>query len=238
MPLKNKIKDSFSKAAHKYNESSHIQKEVATKLSLIANEFIKDNDIILDLGCGTGFLGDQILKYKSAKMFACDISQNMLNQVSNKQTRVNCDFENLQLENNKFDIVVSSFAFQWSLDLKKVFMEANRVLKNNSKLLFCVPLKGSLSNLKNLGINSINEFKTSKEIIDSLNVANFQKIYFEEEIIRQKYQNPLTLLKEIKNIGANLAIDNNDNKNNLISLRHHNSFENYWNIGYFVFEKK
>ncbi|MBL6664576.1 MAG: methyltransferase domain-containing protein [Rickettsiales bacterium] len=237
MPLKNKIKKSFSNSALSYNKYAIIQKIVGQELSEIADGYIRESDYILDLGCGTGFLGDKILEKKKVKFFASDISQNMLNQVSDKQIKVNCDFENLTFENNKFDMVVSSFSLQWSFDLLKVFNETNRVLKDGAMFIFSVPLKESLQELKNLGVNSINKFSDSRSVIRSLNLANFEKQHYQERIIRQRYQNPLALLKNIKNIGANLVIDNNDNRNSLISLRHHGNFEEYWKIGYFVFKK-
>jgi len=237
MSLKNNIKNNFSKAAFKYSNSAIIQNIVAKDLASIAFGYIKDNDHVLDLGCGTGFLGDKILQKKDVKFFASDISAEMLNQVSDRQIKVHCDFEDLSFQNETFDIIVSSFALQWSLNLLHSLKEANRVLKSCSTLIFSIPLQGSLKNIKHLGVNSINNFHHSSSIIDSLKLANFEEIYFEEKNIKQNYKDPLSLLKNIKDLGANLAIDNNDNKNNLLSLRRFNNFEDSWNIGYFVCKK-
>ena len=234
MPLKNKIKDNFSNAAINYSEGAIIQNHVARHLASLANKYIKNNDHVLDLGCGTGFLGDEILKEKNIKFFASDISCEMLNQVSDNQIKVNCDFDNLSFQNDTFDVVVSSFSLQWSLNLLQTFEEAHRVLKNSTSFIFAIPLQGSLQQLKNLGVKSINNFYDANSINNLLKLAKFSKITFEEEITKQCYNNPLELLKNIKNLGANLIIDNNVNKNNLLTLRKFNNFEDSWNMGYFV----
>lgn len=237
MPLKDKIKNNFSKAAYKYSESAIVQNDVSSYLATLALDHIKDGDQILDLGCGTGFLGNEILKIKKTKFFASDISQNMLNQVNDRQIQVNCDFDNLPFQNETFDIILSSFALQWSLDFAHTIEESSRVLKNQATLIFSIPLNGSLAKIKRLGVQSINNFHDSNFIINALKRANFEEITFEEKEIDLHYQNPLSLLKNIKDVGANLVIDNKDNKNNLLSLRKFNNFDDSWNIGYFICKK-
>ena len=237
MPLKNKIENNFSKAASRYKQDALIQKEVALNVASLANDHITDNDLVLDLGCGTGFLGDEILKRKKVDFYASDISLQMLEQVSKNQKHVNCDFDNLKFQNDTFDTIVSSFSLQWSLNLVTSLREANRVLKSGGILIFSIPLQGSLQQIKNLGVSSINKFHNASSIIKMLELAHFTNISFEELSIKQKYDSPLNLLSNIKNIGANLAIDNNDNKNNLSSLRKFKEFEDSWNMGYFICKK-
>ena len=238
MHLKHKIQSSFSKAAHTYNKSATLQNKVADNVVKIANQYIKEHDHILDLGCGSGFLGDKILATHNVKFVASDISLQMLEQVSDKQEKIHCDFEKLPFLDQSFDIVISSFSLQWALDFEQLFAQTYRVLKHNAPFIFAIPLDGSLQEIKNLGVGSINHFPNDQFLTDKLTLAHFDIIHVEKLSISQRYHSPIMLLKNIKNLGAHLAIDNNDNKNSLASLRKISDFQDSWELGYFICRKR
>lgn len=101
---------------------------------------------ILDLGCGTGVLtrliADQVDASAGGFCLGIDAAAKMIAIAEKKRSSPTCRFdvmaaENLLLENDSFDAVVSSLFFHHvALDLKqKGLSEAFRVLKPGGRLL-------------------------------------------------------------------------------------------------------
>jgi ubiquinone/menaquinone biosynthesis C-methylase UbiE len=73
---------------------------------------------VLDVGCGTGIMSEQILRQGAAKLDSGDLAENMLNQWKIKASdlgynpdQVNfhlIDAESLPFDDNCYDVVVSS----------------------------------------------------------------------------------------------------------------------------------
>ncbi|NVM53945.1 MAG: methyltransferase domain-containing protein [Candidatus Helarchaeota archaeon] len=100
---------------------------------------------ILELGCGGGQNSIVLTKW-GAEVVGLDISEIQLEQANllAKKEGVKVEFiqgrmENLsQLNDDNFDIVLSSHAIGYADDLKTVFMETVRVLKPEGFLVFCL----------------------------------------------------------------------------------------------------
>ncbi len=101
---------------------------------------IKLGDIVLDLGSGAGF--DAFLAAKkvgaSGKVIGIDMTQEMIVKatiLANKYKYTNVEFklgeiENLPIEDNSIDIIISNCVINLVPDKLKVFQEAHRVLKS------------------------------------------------------------------------------------------------------------
>ncbi|MEK6937248.1 MAG: class I SAM-dependent methyltransferase [Nanoarchaeota archaeon] len=130
---KEKVKERFDELSESYSSSavSFIRNK---RLSLI-NKYIKVNDKILEIGCGSG----NILKFINSKnVYGIDISPKMIDFC--KKTLPNGNFvsgdaENLPYENNFFDKVIISEVLYYLPDLDKAIKEAHRVLKKDGLLL-------------------------------------------------------------------------------------------------------
>jgi malonyl-CoA O-methyltransferase len=127
-------KKEFSRFADTYKEQNSIQKDVAKHLySLIS----KDYSAILELGCGNGdFFKNYKKDYKDYK--AIDISENMckLHPKSENLKIITSDFDNDNtLFDNRYDIIISSSALQWSKDIDKLI---SNIANSTTNIAFAI----------------------------------------------------------------------------------------------------
>ena len=105
---------------------------------------IHKGDTVLDLGSGAGI--DCFLAAKkvgeTGKVIGVDMTESMVvraKENSKKQGYKNIEFrlgeiENLPLEDNSIDVIISNCVINLSPDKEKVFREASRVLKKNGRM--------------------------------------------------------------------------------------------------------
>lgn len=105
---------------------------------------IKAGHTVLDLGSGGGFdcfLAAPLVG-NSGKVIGVDITEEMINRAKQNAQKGNYknvhfikgDIENLPIEDNSVDIIISNCVLNLSTDKAKIFAEANRVLKPNGEL--------------------------------------------------------------------------------------------------------
>ena len=92
-----------------------------------------DFDTLLDVGCGTGFLIDQLAKIKSASYYGVDIAEKMLAVAMSKNIK-GASFteglaDRLPFTDNSFDVVTCIQSFHHYPDSDKAMQEVLRVLK-------------------------------------------------------------------------------------------------------------
>lgn len=122
----------------------------------IALANIKEGDVVLDLGSGAGF--DCFLASKkvgeNGKVMGVDMTPKMVEKAKNNAEKYgykNVEFklgeiENLPIEDNSIDIIISNCVINLSPDKEKVFKEAYRVLKKDGKMFVSdIVLLGELS---------------------------------------------------------------------------------------------
>ena len=105
---------------------------------------IHEGETVLDLGSGAGF--DAFLALDkvgvTGKVIGVDMTPEMINKANEnakKRNFTNVEFklgeiENLPLENNTVDVIISNCVINLSPDKSKVYGEAFRVLKNGGRL--------------------------------------------------------------------------------------------------------
>lgn len=120
-----------------YNAHNALYERPAT-LSLIKNPSGKK---ILDAGCGPGVYSSW-LSDNGACVTAIDFSEEMIRLTKEKtgdsarviQANLNLPMD--FLEDEEFDMIVSSMVIHYIKDLRKLFSEFNRVLKTGGELIF------------------------------------------------------------------------------------------------------
>jgi arsenite methyltransferase len=105
---------------------------------------MKEGDVVLDLGSGAGF--DCFLAAKKVgslgRVIGVDMTEEMVNKAkslaakygyTNVEFRLG-DIENLPVENESIDIIISNCVINLAPDKSKVFNEAYRVLRNGGRM--------------------------------------------------------------------------------------------------------
>jgi arsenite methyltransferase len=105
---------------------------------------IKEGDVVLDLGSGAGL--DCFLAAKkvgsAGRVIGVDMTEEMVNKAKSLATKYGCsnvefrfgDVENLPVESESVDVVISNCVINLAPDKSKVFNEAYRVLRNGGRM--------------------------------------------------------------------------------------------------------
>ncbi|MCM8534432.1 MAG: methyltransferase [Lentisphaeraceae bacterium] len=196
----------FSLKADTYEQNALVQKLSAEKLADKLQEMISSPTIAADLGCGTGYLTQQLLKkFSSLKIDCCDISETMLEHTA-KIDNQNLCFHNCSIPPNaNYDLIVANFSFQWFPSIEATIKHSFQKLKVNGTLAFSIPVKGTFKELNQL----ISKHKLSvklPELPDSqdiLSIVNeFENIEVEQFQLKESFANTLEFLRGLHNIGA------------------------------------
>ena len=114
----------YNKISKGYNELH--KEEQLKKLLIIKNNIkINKNDLLLDVGCGTG-----ISSQFDCKVVGIDPSIGLL-RLNKSRSRIQAKAEYLPFKNNTFDIVISVTSAHNFKDIEKGLKEIKRVGKNN-----------------------------------------------------------------------------------------------------------
>ncbi|RJR31958.1 methyltransferase domain-containing protein [Candidatus Parcubacteria bacterium] len=105
---------------------------------------IKEGDVVLDLGSGAGF--DAFLASKkvgkTGKVIGVDMTEEMVNRAKENAKKYGYenvefmlgDIENLPLDDNFIDVIISNCVINLAPDKLRVFKESFRVLKSGGKM--------------------------------------------------------------------------------------------------------
>ena len=130
----------FDKQA-KYWDSK-MKVDLRTLQRVVGAAGIKEKDMVLDVGTGTGILLPSLSKAtgKEGKVFALDISGEMLVKARSKKISENiryiqADVEQFPFFNEIFSHVICFAAFPHFLNKRKALAEISRVLRKGGKLV-------------------------------------------------------------------------------------------------------
>lgn len=148
---------------------------------------LKPGETVLDLGCGAGF--DLMLAARSVgskgKLIGIDMTEEMIekarenaekNQLANIEF-YQADIEDLPLDDNSVDVVMSNCAINQAPDKRKVYREAFRVLRPGGRLAIAdilkkkdlpVEIEEEISNYTNFLTGAIKS-EVLEEILEGLN---------------------------------------------------------------------
>jgi ubiquinone/menaquinone biosynthesis C-methylase UbiE len=125
----------------------------------LALEHIRDNDRILDVGCGPGVALRSYASERRISAYGIDYAENMISFARRRTSEVapnldiifqQADVTQLPFEDGYFDVVTSSRCLMALLDWdlqQKALLEINRVLKPNATLVL---MEGTLDGLERL----------------------------------------------------------------------------------------
>ncbi|MEN9896605.1 MAG: malonyl-[acyl-carrier protein] O-methyltransferase BioC [Pseudomonadota bacterium] len=208
---KTKIKHAFSDAAKTYDSVASLQRQIG--LDLLNSQALDHlQGVWLDLGCGTGFLTQEILKHGHHEtLIALDLSQMMLEhcreKVGVKSHYICADAEKLPLKAQSVNAILSNVALQWCYPIDEALSELHRVLVGEGILLFSTFGSETLCELKATWATvddfvHVNDFYTLENLHAALENAGFVDITLRRIRYLRQYTNVLELMHELKDIGA------------------------------------
>ncbi|MCR6651904.1 MAG: malonyl-ACP O-methyltransferase BioC [Cellvibrionaceae bacterium] len=205
---KRRVARSFGEAAGTYDQYAHIQRRVAQDLREWCSA---SNKPVLDIGCGTGYMAELLAKtFADGELLLADLAQPMVQLAKQKLPAANglvADAEALPLGEASLGGIVSSLAFQWCHDLRRVAREAYRVLQAGGELVFSTLGPDTLQELKKAWQNvdsytHVNHFHAPDAVRKALEAAGFVQIQLQRYPLVAQYDALMPLLRELKGIGA------------------------------------
>jgi malonyl-CoA O-methyltransferase len=139
-PSRRKVAKTFGLKAVHYDQFALFQAQSIQHLVTLYKDRIKDNQVWVDLGCGTGLFSKILQEHKkSASLIGLDISPESL-KLSSQSTRysVLADIEAVPFKNESIDGFVIASVIQWIADIKRCMQNLNECLTKNGVALFSV----------------------------------------------------------------------------------------------------
>ncbi len=214
------IKQSFVKAANTYDGVAKLQRQVGREL-LGSVDIKQCNGVLVDLGCGTGFLTSELVGAANYKhLIAVDIADAMLKTTQRKlgsKDTINyvcADAEFLPFVSASVDHLFSNLALQWCQNLTAVLLDIKRVLKPEGQLVFSTFGPKTLQELKAAwatvdNYNHVNKFYSAAQIQQFLEGAGFKDIQCVSQLHVSYYPAVRSLMQELKGLGAQQVTDRN-----------------------------
>jgi malonyl-CoA O-methyltransferase len=209
-----RVRASFERASASYESAAGLQGRVAAELLGRLETFHFSPQVVLDLGAGTGRVSRELAqRYPRARVVALDLAPGMLREARRHQSlwrrfsRVCGDALRLPLRDACVDLVFSSLMLQWCEPLDAALAEVRRVLRPGGFFAFSTFGVGTLMELREAwaqadGYNHVNHFPDVQEIGDAALRAGLAEPVLDVDRIRTQHPDVLTLMRELKAIGA------------------------------------
>lgn len=195
---KRKIQKSFGDKVSSYNLHAVIQKKTAQKLCAFLPAVMSQK--ILEIGCGTGFLTEELQrKYPKSDILSLDISKEMITSCRQKFT----GFKNIEFQVSdgeifqspeKFNLIVSNLSVQWFDNPPEGLQNLLRLLSDDGVLFFTAIGRDEFKEWRHI----LSTLKLPSGIID---IPDYDGIFFEDKktIV---YKNALDFLRHLKRTGT------------------------------------
>ena len=216
---KSRMRQSFHRAAKKYDAAAILQRQVREEMLSRLDVVKLQPEVILDAGCGTGHgLHALLRQFKKAQGIALDIAEGMLARSRSlfpryqfwraKPRFVCADIESLPLATASVDMVWSNLAVQWCNDLDAALQEWRRVLRPNGLLMFATLGPDTLKELRvasGADHTHVSRFIDMHDIGDALTRAGFSAPVLDVMHYTLTYDTVESLMRDLKAIGAHNA---------------------------------
>lgn len=208
---KSAIGANFSAAAATYDGWAAVQAPAAQKLvDSLPPGFVPGT--ALDVGCGTGSLTRRLTqRFSGLRIAGVDLAPAMVDTCRAAWPRhyfLCGDAEDFDAEGNAFDLVASSFAFQWFADKPGTLARLALALKSGGLLALAVPVAGTLAELEAAHREALDrplaalDYPPAADYVAWAGAAGLAVI---DETVRPMivhYPDALAALKSFKGIGA------------------------------------
>lgn len=217
LAYKRKIRRAFDRSAARYEKSAEFQAEIAREVASRARGFEAVAGAVADLGCGAGALGRELAINGAPRLLvALDISGAMARCARQNGIPyvIQGDAESLPLRDGSLDMVVSSLALQWAVDLERAAREAARVLRRGGVLTGAmlgratfwemrVALREAMDGPASpLARGAFHPMPAYEEVEGALGAAGFHEVDAATSRRERRYDSAPAFLRELKELGA------------------------------------
>ena len=205
----NKSEKFWDKSASKFDQHGKKDEQAYIKIIERTKKYLKTSDTVLDFGCGTGLISNEIADYVKL-IHAIDISYKMIEIAKNKADNrkiQNIDYTHSTIfdegyKSGSFDIIFAFYILHLLEDPLKTIQRINDLLKPGGLVISVIPCIGDkiflnilISLLSKIGLApDIKSFKAN-ELEDLIAYANFQTI--ENESLHQGIPQYFIVAKKI-----------------------------------------
>ncbi|MFO8085867.1 MAG: methyltransferase domain-containing protein [Desulfobacterales bacterium] len=134
---------------------------------IVAFGKIEKEDVVLDVGAGTGILIPTIQKYAPSAIYACDLSENMLGQLKKNYPDVETfrtDIKDLTLPDSIVDVVFINACYPNIADKTAGFKNIARIMKPGGRMVISHPLgKGFVEKIRRIAPYPLDDFPEKKD---------------------------------------------------------------------------
>jgi NADH dehydrogenase [ubiquinone] 1 alpha subcomplex assembly factor 5 len=192
----------------------HVSNNIIDRLSLLPNSFTN----IIEINSRSCTLTNKIENFfPESRITICDISQKILNLVSDKYTKHRIEQELILLEPGKYDLILSSLYIHWINNLPLFLQNIDSLLSEKAVVIFAFIGGNSLANLRNFFIENelklqksitphISPFIKQETILNLCKNLKMQNIIIDTEIIEIEYQDCYSLMKELSLMGESSCL--------------------------------
>lgn len=198
----------WDKSANGYDKEEMKDKDGRAKILERTKRYLKKEDNVLDYGCATGILANQIAA-NAEMVYGMDISSKMIQIAQNKANELNIQNVNYShttifdknYKEETFDVILGVYVLHLLDDMPKVLSRINELLKPGGLFISVTPCLGkrtltgiSLSLLSKIGlIPSLKTYSVS-ELENFITNQDFKII--EKECLQKKGQQYFIVAKK------------------------------------------
>jgi len=237
---KEKIKNTFNRASHCYDDHASIQQQIGFHLQELVQPYHRPNSTIIDLGCGTGITTQQLAnRMIFRELHAIDIAESSLAIAKQRMPQSNIkiyfsDFDHLPADTSHFDLIFSNMALHWSDHIHSTIVTLTKRLTLSGMLAFSIPINGTFHELLSHNFYSCRTFIHATSIKKTCAQNGlFCKSWSKKTVLQ--FKSTHHTLRSIKNTGATYV--NKKNHKGLVGksfLMHKKIHSLTYNIGYFL----
>ncbi len=205
------------RAAHiDWERHGFLVKEVASRLMDRLLDISESFNMALDLGCRQGEFGQLLAESgRVSTLIQADLSESML--ATQAGLRVAADEEFLPFAPQSFNLVGSVLGLHWTNDLPGALVQIAKILKPNGLFLGALFGAGTLAELRwclneaeseiKGGVSPrVSPFTEVRDAGSLLQRAGFGLPVTDVDLITFKYQDPFSLMRELRGLGETNAL--------------------------------
>jgi malonyl-CoA O-methyltransferase len=191
---------------------ARLQQQVGERLLKRLDHDAFNPQVVLDLGCGTGYFRPALLaRFPRASYVGLDIAEGMIDYARGQAQGAGAwlvgDAEDLPFASESVDLIFSSLAIQWCYHPRRLMSELARVLKPGGKCVFTTLGPQTLKELRAAwaavdGDAHVNDFLPGRALLNAVPERADATFSLDAELYTMTYDRVRELLDELKGIGA------------------------------------